>query len=294
MTPDQIKQLVLASGAAVCGIAEAAPVAEAETARYDQWLAEGKQGEMQYLEKYSDIRRDPRLLLHGAQSIIVAAYPYYSADCVGPDGLQWARYSLGRDYHDVIRERLSAVAEAIREATGADTRVCVDTAPLHERYWALRAGIGVMGINGQLITSSAAGSWVLLGEIITSHPLTPDAPSTGWCIGCGRCLRACPGRALDGSGGLDARKCLSYSTIEYRGAKNFTNGDHIYGCDVCQEVCPHNRHASPSPIPDFAPRQAILALTRPDIAEMTQPEFSQIFSKSAIKRTKLAGLKRNL
>lgn len=289
MTSQELKDLVLSSGAVTCGIATLHTV---PSDRYESFLAANAHGDMHYLENHLHIRQDPTLLLHGAQTILVAAYNYYTPDHTSPDGLQWARYALGTDYHEVLRARLSPVAQAITQATGADTRICVDTAPLHERYWAQQAGIGVIGLNSALITPH--GSWVLLASILTTHPFTPDTPATGTCIGCGRCLRQCPTRAINPDGTLIAARCLSYCTIEYRGPKNFDNGPHIYGCDICQQVCPHNRHAVPTDIPEFLPRPAILALTREDIAAMTQPQFSAIFTHSAVKRTKLAGLKRNL
>lgn len=253
---------------------------------------------MEYMERYSEARHDPRLLLDGAESIIVAAFNYYTpvnhGSCVtgGSAPLKWARYALGRDYHEEIRDRLSGVAEEITALTGAQCRVTVDTAPLRERYWAMEAGVGFIGINNQLIIPGT-GSWVLLGEIITTLPLEADEPCRLSCDGCMKCVKACPGHALDGNGGMDAARCMSYLTIEYRGEGPIGCGDRIYGCDICQEVCPHNSCASPSEIAAFAPRESILSLTRDDILTMEQGTFSRIFTHSAIKRAKLAGLLRN-
>ncbi|WP_285798962.1 tRNA epoxyqueuosine(34) reductase QueG [Duncaniella freteri] len=288
MDSEDIKRLVSGTGAVAVGIAATAPVGLDAESLYLQWIAAGKHGGMSYLEKYQDVRRDPRLLLEGAESIIVAAFNYYNRD---NGKLRWARYALGRDYHEEIRERLDAVATAITVTTGAQCRVTVDTAPLRERYWAERAGVGFIGINNQLIVPGA-GSWCVLGSIITTLPLDADTPSGRSCDGCMRCVRACPGRALDGKGGMDACKCLSYLTIEHRGEYEATP-DRIYGCDVCQEVCPHNATAIPTEIGGFSPRAEILGLGCKDILEMEQSEFSRIFTHSAIKRTKLAGLQRN-
>ena len=250
------------------------------------------------MERYAEVRHDPRLLLDGAESIIVAAFNYYTpanhggAVAGSSAPLKWARYALGRDYHEEIRERLSAVAGEITSITGAQCRVTVDTAPLRERYWAVEAGLGFIGVNNQLIIPGT-GSWVLLGEIITTLPLDADEPCRLSCDGCMRCVKACPGRALDGHGGMDAGRCMSYLTIEFRGEGPIGCGDRIYGCDICQEVCPHNSCSSPSKIPAFTPRESILSLTHDDILTMEQGEFSRIFTHSAIKRTKLAGLRRN-
>ncbi len=289
--------MTLEAGAVAAGVAELCEVEPEAEELYRQWIAEGKHGEMSYMERYQDVRHDPRLLLEGARSIIVAAFSYYTPALydgdMGGKRLKWARYALGRDYHEEVRERLSQVATAITEATGAQCRVTVDTAPLRERYWAVKAGVGFIGVNNQLIVPGA-GSWCVLGEIITTLELEPDAPCTSSCDGCMKCVRACPGHALDGKGGLDARKCMSYLSIEYRGDDVPDFGDRIYGCDICQEVCPHNAGAAPTRIDGFRPRPEILALTRERIAHMEQSEFSCIFSHSAIKRTKLAGLVRNL
>lgn len=298
MKSADVKKLVLEAGAVATGIAKARPVDQEAEDLYQSWINAGRHGEMEYMERYAEVRHDPRLLLDGAESIIVAAFNYYTpanhgcavAGSSGP--LKWARYALGRDYHEEIRDRLSAVAGEITSITGAQCRVMVDSAPLRERYWAVEAGLGFIGVNNQLIIPGT-GSWVLLGEIITTLPLEADEPCRLSCDGCMRCVKACPGRALDGHGGMDAGRCMSYLTIEYRGEGPIGCGDRIYGCDICQEVCPHNSCASPSKIPAFAPRESILSLTRDDILTMEQGEFSRIFTHSAIKRTKLAGLRRN-
>lgn len=294
-TNDYIKQLAFEAGASAAGIVTLGPVDERAESIYRNWIAQGRHGEMGYLEKYADVRHDPRLLLDGARSMIVAAFSYYSPglyDGNKGERLRWARYALGRDYHEEVRERLGRVAEAITTATDAQCRVTVDTAPLRERYWAVRAGIGFIGINNQLIVPGA-GSWCVLGEIITTLDLEPDTPCTATCDGCMRCVRACPGHALDGHGGMDARRCMSYLSIEYRGDEIPDFGDRIYGCDICQEVCPHNAGAKKTVIENFRPRQSILTLTRSDILTMEQSDFSRIFTHSAIKRTKLSGLRRN-
>ena len=296
-SPSQCRALVLSllqgAGALRAGIASARPVSPEVEAQYREWIASGSHGEMSYLDRYHDVRRDPRLLLDGARSVIVAAFNYYTPPRESP--LQWAMYALGDDYHEVIRRRLSAVAEEITRQTGAACRVTVDTAPVRERYWATRAGIGFIGRNNQLIIPGS-GSYFFLGEIITTLEIEPDSPAEpGDCGACRQCVDACPGHALDGHGGLDARRCLSYLTIEYRGTlpTDIPLGRHVYGCDECQRACPHNRHAIPTVIPEFAPREQILALTPDDILAMDPAAFAANVANSAIRRTRLSGLQRN-
>lgn len=293
MTSAEIKEMVLAAGASATGIAEAGPVDAGAASLHESWTASGVHGEMGYLEKYRDVRSDPRLLLEGARSVVAAAFSYYRPQAYGRGGLRWARYALGDDYHDVVRSRLAAVAEEITRRSGAQCRVCVDTAPLRERYWAERAGLGFTGRNGLLIVPGA-GSWCVLGFIITTLALSPDMPcGDSGCGGCDRCVRACPGHALDGEGGMDATRCRSYLTIEYRGDALPELGRRVYGCDICQEVCPLNHGAEASAIDEFAPRPGLLDLSRDEILTMEQSDFSSFFKGSAIKRTKLAGLRRN-
>lgn len=302
MDASELRRRLKDAGVFKSGIARVEAVDAATVTGYDRWLSEGMNGEMAYLEKYHDIRSNPALLLPGARSVVSCAFNYWWGSVDSP--LRWASYALGDDYHDVVRGRLQSVADAITTETGAECRVCVDTAPILERYWAVRSGVGFIGLNQQLIIPGA-GTHFFLGEIITTLDLVPDAPCMLTCGECRRCLRACPGGALrennEAPGNqtaeitLDSRRCLSYLTIEYRGEfpEGTRPGKHIYGCDVCQEVCPHNSNAPLSDIEEFRPRAAILRLNTDAILEMRQEDFSAIFRKSAIKRTKLAGLRRN-
>ncbi|MBD5210404.1 MAG: DUF1730 domain-containing protein [Bacteroidales bacterium] len=375
---DAIRDMLAAQGAVASGIAEAAPIPDADFAPFEAWLADGCHASMTYMENYRDLRRDPRTLLPGARSLIVAAFSYYHADHTEGNLERIAAYAHGDDYHEVLRARLDIVARAIKETWGAETRVCVDTAPLPERYWAVRAGIGFIGRNGMLITP-AAGSYIFIATIITTLPLPPSAPSTATCLSCNRCLQACPtqaitypqkkaksesqapqkaqsqapqSQALQGESQsqaqseslppklqeehradaqraevppslpsqaaqaqsqsqaaqaqeaapdrpiqrIDARRCLSCLTIEHRG--DFPPGTdlhgRLYGCDLCQRVCPHNRNLPDTTISEFHPRPALRTLTPAAIAALTPADFSTIFRHSAIKRTKLQGLQRNL
>lgn len=283
-------------GAVACGIAPCAPVGKDESERLYEWIDSGCNASMDYMAKYTGLRVDPQGLLPGARSVISFAFPYYPPDTPGDSDAIFARYSLGDDYHDVLRKRLTVIAEWIQNEFNAETRICVDTAPILERYWAVRAGVGFRGLNG-LIIVPGAGSWVLLGEILTTAPLPPDRPDTRSCGSCRRCVESCPGHAIRPDATVDARRCRSYLTIECRdpGLPDGINlGRRIYGCDICQEVCPWNAAPATTAIKEFFPRPEILALTRSEIIDMDQERFSLIFRKSAIKRAKLTGLQRNL
>ncbi len=274
---------------AVCPVEAVDPTAGAAYAR---WVASGAAGGMEYLGRYDEVRRDPALLLEGARSMLLMAFPYRTDR---PVHLPIAQYARGRDYHEVVRERLSALAA---ELPGA-TRVCVDTAPLRERYWAARAGLGFIGRNNQLYVPGL-GSYCFIGTILTTAELPAVRPfdfgAADPCAGCRACVDACPGRCISPDGGpIDARRCVSYLTIEHRGAlPEGTRLTSLYGCDVCQRVCPLNRDVALTPIEDFWPSDELAALTAADVAAMTPADFSRIFRHSAIKRTKLAGLQRNL
>lgn len=282
------------------GIAEATAVETANVSRYNKWISDGYHAEMDYLNRYHDVRSNPQLLLEGATSVICCAFPYYSPTKRAPGSLRIARYALGADYHDIVRRRLETAAERIREIYGGETRVCVDTAPLRERYWAERSGVGFVGRNNHLIIPGA-GSFFFLGEILTTAKFVPTEPSQEliaakqMCLDCGRCIKACPTKALSTDGRCDAGKCLSYITIEHRG--EFTEEvdlhDTFYGCDRCGDACPHNQHPVETTIAEFTPRERLLRLSAEEMLEMSQEEYAELFRGSAMKRAKLAGLQRN-
>lgn len=287
-----IRSSILAAGACAVGFAEAGPVEEQYADAYSQWIEQGCHGEMAYLDRYHDVRRDPRLLLDGAKTIICCAFDYRQA----AHHALFADYSLGRDYHDVIRERLTPVADEIRQRFGGDTRICVDTAPNRERYWAARAGVGILGLNGLLIVDGV-GSKVFLAEILWTGTVTPDASRLAEsCMRCGACLKACPGQALSGDGTLDARRCNSYLTIEYRGElpDGLKLPGRIYGCDICQDVCPYNRDAGVTDIAEFKPSDALMRLEIGELRRMTPEGYRDVFRGSAIRRAKLSMLLRNV
>lgn len=292
---DALLRQAAQAGAVACGVAPCEPVDSKVLDTFRRWIDSGSHASMDYMTRYPDLRANPVGLLPGARSVISFAFPYYHPSAPGRSDVIFARYSLGDDYHDVIRDRLSAVASWITSVSGGQTRICVDTAPILERYWAQRAGIGFCGLNGLLIVPGI-GSWVLLGEILTTAVIPPDVPLLQSCGECRRCIEACPGHAIRPDRTIDARRCRSFLTIENRDPvlpDSVSLGRRIYGCDICQEVCPWNAAPAVTAIKEFLPRPEILSLTRRDILGMDQQRFSLIFRKSAIKRAKLTGLRRN-
>lgn len=276
--------------ASAAGFAEAAEVDAGADAAYRAWIEAGRHGCMDYMERYGEVRRDPRLLLDGARTVVSCAFSYNT--CRRHDSI--AMYALGSDYHEVVRGRLERLAGFIRAEYGGQTRATVDTAPIRERYWAVKAGVGVVGVNNTLIVPGA-GSRVFLGEVLWTGAVEPDRPIEGTCARCLKCVRACPAMAIDTRGAVDARRCLSCLTIEHRG--DLPEGTdlcgRLYGCDRCQDVCPHNAGAPLTRIAEFSPREAVMRLDAEGVLAMSQDDFSRTFSHSAVKRAKLAGLRRN-
>lgn len=278
-----------------CGFARAEEVSAEEQLRYAQWIADNRHGPLQYMERYGEVRSNPEKLLEGARTVIATALNYYPSRFQPSDAPQFAYYAYGRDYHEVVRTKLWALAAHIKKEHGGDFRVCVDTAPLRERYWAQQAGIGFVGRNNQLILPSR-GSYFFLGFIITTLELPADEPCRLNCDGCGRCVAECPAHALDSEGAVDARRCLSCLSIEYRGElpPDLSFGPRVYGCDTCQKVCPHNSAAVACCLDEFAPSSDFLALNHDTIAQMSPDEFRRLFRNSAVRRASLEMLKRNL
>jgi epoxyqueuosine reductase len=301
----QVKELAAACGFELAGIAPALP--SDDFVRFKDWRAAGMAGEMKYLDdRRGDLRSDPRHLLPSAKTIVCAGKLYnttqpLSTECeMGERG--WiSRYAWGRDYHDELRARLEALLERIRAEHGQplEARVCVDTAPLLERSYARLAGLGWIGKNTCLINQSK-GSWFFLGEILLSIPLAPDTPAPARCGSCTRCIDACPTDAIipnaDGSWSLDSRLCISYLTIEKRGpldeAISDKTGNHLFGCDICQDVCPWNRRAPVTQEEAFLPRAFAPLLGT--LAEWTEEDFRTAFRHTPVWRSKYAGFLRNV
>ncbi len=294
-----IKAEALRLGFSACGVATACAVPDDVYQQVEDWVAQGYHGEMSYLERNHELRRDPRLLVEGTRSIIMVALGYFPAYEQSKELPQIARYAYGRDYHKVVKKLLDQLLDYMRREVDPELsgRSFADSAPLLERYWAEQAGIGARGKHGLMIVPRL-GSYHVLGALLVSTPLECDTPIRDLCGRCTRCLDSCPTGALVAPRLMDARRCISYLTIEQKGeippelAERM--GNRLYGCDICQEVCPHNRLARPTAVADFAPREQILTLRPEDIEGMTTERFDQISAGSPIRRTGLLGLQRSL
>lgn len=269
-------------------MAKALPVDEAFADHYKAWLEAGCQAEMHYLENYQDKRFDPRLLVPGVRTIVSVAFNYYPSKEV--PGIAW--YAQGKDYHDLLRQRLAQLMEAI----GAHGRCFVDTAPVPERYWAWRCGLGWIGKHSQLVVPQV-GSAFFLGELYIEEEVDVyDVPMENHCHRCRRCLDACPTGALE-SGAFNSRKCLSYLTIENKGElpswAGEKMGDMFYGCDRCLRACPH-LHGVPTDDPLLQPSDELLRMSPADWQSLSVEQYRALFKGSAVKRAKYEGLMRNI
>lgn len=290
----QLKNLARAAGFAACGIAPAGRVAPWREAQLRKWLADGRQGAMRYMQEHLDLRLDPTLLVPGARSVVSVALNYCPMRLQPEGTYRFARYAYGRDYHDVMRQKLRSLAERL----GLQGRAFCDTAPLDEHYWAWRGGLGWLGRHTQLILPGA-GSYFFLGELVlTAEADAYDEPMPSRCGTCRACIQACPAGALSADGGIDARRCLSYLTIEWRGplpsGTAALMGHCVYGCDRCAEACPHNRLARPTAEPALQPRPEFLNMTAAGWRALTPEDYRRIFKGSAVKRAKYEGLMRNI
>lgn len=311
-----------------CGIARAEPVDAETAAAVRGWISKGSQATMDYMANYTEKRLNPCLLVPGTKSIVSLAMNYAPAQTMPETEYQLAAYAYGQDYHDVMKVKLrqlaaliankfegesdSEVGENDGDSTAITTpktdqtnpepageiRVFVDTAPVLERYWAQRAGLGWIGKSHQLIIPHA-GSMFFLGEIFLPYEFDSyDSPMPSRCGNCRRCIEACPTCAITDEWGFDSEKCLSYQLIENRGelseqAKQ-SMGTTIYGCDRCQTACPWNKFATPNTTPEFQPKSELLAMTKADWHNLTIDEYRALFKGSAVKRVKFDGLKRNI
>jgi epoxyqueuosine reductase len=271
---------------------------EAEAPRLEQWLRQGKHGTMGYMERNFDLRLDPTKLVPGARSVISLAYNYFTLpQQTDPEAPRLSTYAYGRDYHKVVKKRLKPLMTFIEEQFGqVDMRAFVDSAPVLEKAWAERAGIGWRGKHTNVIRQGA-GSFFFLCELITDLDLEPDAPATDHCGTCRRCIDACPTEAITPYG-VDGSRCISYLTIELKEAvtQEFAGrmADWTFGCDICQQVCPWNRFSTPHAEPEFTPKAELMGLSADEWHGMTELVFDRLFEGSAVKRTKYTGLRRNL
>lgn len=300
-----IKQAARALGFDAVGIVRvdspAAPQATL-TSRLTQWLERGYHATMAWMERTPEKRADPRIVLPGCRSMVCVGLNYLTDDRAdeSPGYGRIARYAWGRDYHDVLGAKLKQLEERIATlAPQAITRSYVDTGPIMEKAWAEQAGLGWIGKHSNLV-SSDHGSWLLLGEILTTLELEQDEPATDLCGSCTLCIQACPTRAITEPYVVDANRCLSYLTIEHRGEADTIPsdlqrqfGNHIFGCDDCLDVCPFNLRAGFTKEPAFTPSPLTLAPSLETLAQMDEATFRASFHHSPIRRAKLAGLQRN-
>ena len=296
---EQIRQEALNAGFLFCGFARARKLDD-DARRLESWLLQGNQAGMGYMERNFDLRVDPTLLMPGAKTIISLLYNYYPAEQQNPDAAKIARYAFGEDYHDVIRAKLNKLLSDINtDIAVVNGRGFVDSAPVLERAWANLSGAGWIGKNGNLITPGV-GSYYFIASLIVDLDIEPDNPFiTDHCGTCTRCIDACPTDAITSSGEVDARKCISYHTIELKDAMISPEiGEKLegwmFGCDICQEVCPWNRFSTPHAEPAFAPIPGILDLTTQDWERVGEVQFNTRFRKSPIRRAKWNGILRNL
>lgn len=300
----RIKAEAMSLGFSACGLARAKEIDGCHQQQFQKWLQEGKQAGMDYMKKYEEIRFNPSLLLPNCRTVMSVALSYYPQTPIPDSQYQLAYYAYGKDYHDVIRNKLTKLVQVVTKIyPSVSCRICVDTAPIMERYWAVQAGLGWIGKNRNLIIPRQ-GSFVLLGELLLDKEADSyDTPVPSLCGSCNQCIAACPNHAIHAEEGLDAHRCLSYLTIEHRGsfsleaAKSVYNQPtpyYIYGCDRCQLACPHNRKVQVCLIPEFQPSEQLLNMKQEDWHHLTPLQFQQLFRGSAVKRAKYEGLMRNI
>ena len=295
-----IKSTAKRLGFDFCGIAKAGFL-ESEAPRLEEWLNRNYHGKMAYLANHFDKRLDPTKLVEGAQTVVSLIYNYFPEKQLPhqAEDIKLAKYAYGEDYHEVIRAKLTEFLEILREEIGEiNGRSFVDSAPIMERQWAQRAGLGWIGKNS-LLLNRQMGSFFFLADLIIDLEAEPDPPmAKDYCGTCTACIDACPTEAIVQPEVIDASKCISYLTIELKEAipNEFAGKmeNWVFGCDICQDVCPWNRFSNPHSEPAFQPNAELSQFTIQEWKEMTEETFKRVFSKSAVKRTKFSGIKRNV
>lgn len=293
-----VKSLAKNIGFSACGITKITKLVNAG-AELKKWVYKGMHGEMSYMEKNMDKRTNPSLLLDDAKSVISLLYNYYPQQKTGDgDDFKIAMYAYGIDYHFVIKQKLDLLIQGIRTVKDSFHAISyVDTGPVMEKVWAQKAGLGWIGKNSCLINPKK-GSYHFIGEIITSEEFEYDIEGRDFCGSCTKCIDACPTGAIIEPYVLNAEKCISYLTIEYKGklpeGLQSAFSGYIFGCDICQEVCPWNKLSQPHQEPSFVPEPSFASMKPADWINLTEKKFREIFKKSAVKRTKYSGLRRNI
>ncbi len=280
-----------------CGISKA-EFLEEEAPRLESWLKKNMHGEMAYMENHFDKRLDPTLLFQDSKSVISLLLNYFPSEIQNPDSYQISKYAYGTDYHFVIKDKLKQLMEFISEKIGeVHGRAFVDSAPVLDKAWAAKSGLGWIGKHSNLLTKQL-GSFYFIAELIIDLDLEYDTPVTDHCGSCTACIDACPTNAIVADKVVDGSKCISYFTIELKNeiptSQKGNFEDWMFGCDICQDVCPWNRFSKPHNEPLFNPNPELLSMTKKDWEEITEDVFQRIFKNSAVKRTKFSGLKRNI
>jgi|TARA_R100000479_G_scaffold174871_1_gene124336 epoxyqueuosine reductase len=280
-----------------CGISKA-DFLEEEAPRLETWLKQNMHGEMGYMENYFDKRLDPTKLVPGSKSVISLLLNYFPSEEQNEESYKISKYAYGRDYHFVIKDKLKQLLNHIQEEIGdVHGRAFVDSAPVLDKAWAAKSGLGWIGKHSNLLTKQT-GSFYFIAELIVDLDLEYDTPVTDHCGSCTACIDACPTQAIVGPYVVDGSKCISYLTIELKNEipTEFSNQmeDWMFGCDICQDVCPWNRFSKSHNEPLFNPHPELLSNSKKDWEEITKEVFNEIFRKSAVKRTKYKGLKRNI
>ncbi len=292
-----IKEEAKRLGFLSCGISKAAFL-EDEAPRLETWLEKNMHGEMRYMENHFDKRLDPTKLVDSAKSVVSLSLNYFPSEDQNPDAPKISKYAYGMDYHFVIKDKLKELLFFIEEHIGeVGGRAFVDSAPVLDKAWAAKSGLGWVGKNSNLI-SKQVGSFFFIAELILDIDLEYDGVATDHCGSCTACIDACPTEAIVDPYVVDGSKCISYFTIELKEAiPTHMQGkfdDWMFGCDICQDVCPWNKFSKPHNEPLFNPNPELLAMSKKDWNEITQEVFTKVFSKSAVKRTKFIGLQRNI
>ncbi|UKM65751.1 tRNA epoxyqueuosine(34) reductase QueG [Flavobacteriaceae bacterium GSB9] len=280
-----------------CGVSKA-QFLEDEAPRLEKWLNNNMNGKMQYMENHFDKRLDPTKLVEGSKSVVSLLLNYFPSERQNSESYKLSKYAYGTDYHFVIKDKLKSLLQFIQDEIGeVSGRAFVDSAPVLDKAWAAKSGLGWIGKHSNLLTQQV-GSFYFIAELIIDLELEYDNPTTDHCGTCTACIDACPTEAILEPYVVDGSKCISYLTIElkdnipteFKGKMD----DWMFGCDICQDVCPWNRFSKPHSEPLFNPHSELLGMSKKDWEEITEDTFSKVFKKSAVKRTKYAGLKRNI
>lgn len=292
-----IKQEAKRLGFLSCGISKA-EFLEQEAPRLERWLSQNFHGEMKYMENHFDKRLNPKLLVDDAKSVVSLLLNYYPNEMQNPESYKISKYAYGNDYHFVIKEKLKELLYFIQNEIGeVNGRAFVDSAPVLDKAWAAKSGLGWIGKNANLITQKT-GSFYFIAELIIDLDLEYDSPTTDHCGTCSACIDACPTQAIVSPYVVDGSKCISYFTIELKEnipqAMKGKLDEWVFGCDVCQDICPWNRFSTPNNEPLFSPNSELLSFSKKDWEEITIETFNKVFKNSAVKRTKYEGLKRNI